>query len=61
MADRAQDGLLDKIAELVKARDDTLGWLDLLIESDEERAELYWFLIDQLEGCHVGDAHLPVA
>lgn len=47
---RREDAALDKISELLKRRDDTLSWLDLLIECDSERSTLYWFLIDRLEG-----------
>ncbi len=50
MPDPKLDGALDTIHELTTRRDDTLAWLDLYIEQDPDRAQLYWFLIDALEG-----------
>lgn len=47
---RREDRMLDELGGLYARRDDTLHWLDLLIESDPPRATLYWFLIDRLEG-----------
>lgn len=60
MPDPRLDGALDKIHELASRRDDTLAWLDLCVESDPDRAELYWFLIDCLEATGGRDARLPV-
>lgn len=61
MPDPKLDGALDTIHELTTRRDDTLAWLDLYIEQDPDRAQLYWFLIDTLtEQPHGCDARIPV-